>query len=102
MIRHLKAYFGLAGADLVAGGRYHNLHDLHSFPRGDRADLAAAPLPPLPHPGLESAGSIFEAVARRERILHFPYQSYDYVLRFLREARSEEQTSELQSRQYLG
>ncbi|HEX5726831.1 MAG TPA: polyphosphate kinase 1, partial [Longimicrobiaceae bacterium] len=95
MLRRLQARLGLADEDLVVGGRYHNLHDLHHFPRFDRADLAAEPLPPLPHPVLTAAPSVLAAVAERDHVLHFPYQAYDPVLRFLAEAAGDPEVEEM-------
>jgi polyphosphate kinase len=86
MVAHLQRCLRLAPEDLVQGGRYHNLHDLHSFPRIGGEELSEPPLPPLPHPGLEGAASILAAVAARDRVLHLPYHSFEYVLRFLEEA----------------
>lgn len=87
LIAFLKGYFGLDEEDLVPGGRYHNLRDLSQFPRPSRSeDLVREPLPPLPHPGIDGAKSVLEAVDARDRILHFPYQSFDYVTRFFTEA----------------
>ncbi len=87
LVSFMKDHLELEDDDLVPGGRYHNLQDFFQLPkpRGLR-DLERAPLAPLPHPTLRDADSILEAVAKKDRILHFPYQSFDYVVRFLREA----------------
>ncbi len=87
LVAFMKELLALADEDLVPGGRYHNLQDLACFPRPRRMEgLVREPLPPLPHPGLEGAPSVLEAVARRDHILHLPYQSFHYVTRFLEEA----------------
>ena len=95
MISGLAKRFNLADEDLVPGGRYHNLHDLRSFPRFDLDDLAYEPLPPVPHPGLDDADSLLESVGRQDRVLHFPYQSYEYVVRFLEEASADAAVEEI-------
>ncbi len=84
VLSRLRNRLGLEAEDLFRGGRYHNLHDLFAFPRFDPGGLRAPPLPPLPV--LDDAPSILAAVAERDRLLHFPYQSFEPVLRFLREA----------------
>jgi polyphosphate kinase len=52
----------------------------------DRPDLKYPALVPQRVPALEDALTIFEAVRRRDVLVHHPYQSFDYVVRFLREA----------------
>lgn len=93
----LKTRLALADEDMVLGGRYHNFSDFLGFPpHADRgADvewrgLYFEPLPPLDHPDLEDAPSILAAIAEQDHLLHFPYQRYDYVLRFLDEAARDE------------
>src|SRR5690606_21217359 len=56
--------------DLIVGGRYHRLSDLWTLPLPDDPALAYPPFPPLPHPELAGAPSLFEAVAGRDRLLH--------------------------------
>jgi polyphosphate kinase len=87
LVSFMKDHLELEDDDLVPGGRYHNLQDFFQFPK-PRAhrELEREELTPLPHPTLRHATSILEAVAERDRIIHFPYQSFDYVVRFLREA----------------
>ncbi|MCI0436160.1 MAG: polyphosphate kinase 1 [Gemmatimonadetes bacterium] len=86
MLREMRVRLELDEEDFVVGGRYHNLHDLASFPRFGRDTLSYGELPPQPHPGLEDAPSILAAVGERDRLLHFPYQRFDSVIRLLEEA----------------
>jgi polyphosphate kinase len=90
LITFMKDHLSLEDEDLVPGGRYHNLQDLFQFPRPAKSEgLARDPLTPLPHPALDRSASVMAATVEKDRILHFPYQSYDYVLRFLNEATSD-------------
>ena len=86
MVNRLKACLGLQEEDLILGGRYHNLHDLFGLPVGQAPEHQDPPLQPLAHPALEGAPNLFDVVSEKDRLLHFPYQSYGYVMRFLEEA----------------
>ncbi len=86
IMNRVKVGLGIRDEDLILGGRYHNLHDLFGFPAGDAPEHEDPPLPPLGHPALDSATNLFEAVSERDRLLHFPYQSYDRVVRFIEAA----------------
>ena len=86
MVTRLSSFFGLGGRDLIEGGRYHNLNDLAGLPVGNLPELEDDPLEPLPHPTLEAGASSLDLVRDKDRLLHFPYQSYGYVVRLLQEA----------------
>lgn len=87
LVAFLRNHLGLEDEDLFPGGRYHNLRDLFQFPEPKETEgLRRPPLPPLPHPDLAKTPSFFETVGNKDRILHYPYQSVEYVLRFLEEA----------------
>lgn len=95
LVELLKETLSLNSTDLVIGGRYHNLHDLFSFPKFDKQDLVYAPMPPVEHPVLSKEGSIFSTIKRRDQLLHFPYQSYNPVVRFFEEAAVDEHTEQI-------
>jgi polyphosphate kinase len=86
LVAIVKERFGLAQEDMMMGGRYHNLHDLRDFPRTDNAALFYPEWPPLAHPQLGRSASLIDAIAERDHAIFFPYQSYDSVVHFLREA----------------
>lgn len=71
---------------IIPGGRYHNRRDYMNFPRLGRSDLQFEKKEPLAIPGLRLSGSIFEKIRTRDYLLHTPYQSFMYVVKFLREA----------------
>ena len=79
--------FQLKKSDLIPGARYHNFSDFFSFPEPPGIPgLRDDPMPPLPHPLLKDASSIFEAVRKKDQLLHYPYQSFEYLPRWIREA----------------
>jgi polyphosphate kinase len=69
-----------------AGGRYHNFKDFMNFPRLGRQDLRYPPSPPLPHKDLPPHKSIIEVIREKDIMLHYPYQSFQYIIDLLREA----------------
>lgn len=89
VMRAVRKALELRDEDLFAGWRYHNFSDLARFPFPDMPGLFYPPLPPLPHPDLAGASNLFEAIAKKDHLLHFPYHSYDHVLRFLQQAASD-------------
>lgn len=68
------------------GGRYHNFKDFMSFPKVGPKSLIYPPSPPLPHPQLKRNRSIFEMIRNKDVMLHYPYQSFHYIVDLLREA----------------
>lgn len=77
---------GIRSEELVEGGRYHNFRDFFSFPDFGLKELRYPATPPLPHPELHRRRKLLKAIGERDYLLHFPYQSFDYVTRFFREA----------------
>ena len=100
MLKYLKKTFNLGVGDIVPGGKYHNFSDLFGFPNPVGPDLEQEKLPPLPAPELDAFPSMLQAIKERERILHFPYHTYDYVLRFLNEASMDPNVTIIQATQY--
>ncbi len=86
LLKYLKEVLDLKHEDLVPGGRYHNMHDLFGLDNPKSPDLETPKLNPLNSKSIDEYNSIFEAIDKDDVLLHFPYQSYDYVLRFFNEA----------------
>lgn len=88
--RTLKYLLGKMGVDetdsLIPGGRYHNRRDYMGFPSLGREDLLYKKIVPLRIPHLSLQGSLFEMIAQRDYLLYAPYQTFSYVVKFLREA----------------
>ena len=78
---------GIKNSDSInPGGRYHNRRDYINFPSLGRQDLQYEKITPLNVPGLSLVGSLLDKVAKKDYLLHAPYQSFSYVVKFLREA----------------
>ncbi len=71
---------------IIPGGKYHNRRDYMDFPNFGRFDLLYKTNPPLPIPGLSLDENIMKKIAVKDYLVNAPYQSYSYVIKFLREA----------------
>ena len=85
-LNHLKKIFGVGRLDLMPGGRYHNFSDLMNFPKFETKGITYDNLPFLKIKELDANPSMFDAISKKDYLLHFPYHCYDYVIRFLNEA----------------
>lgn len=72
--------------NLIPGGRYHNFKDFMKFPNVGDKNLVNKKVKPLTHGYLESSVSIIQAISKRDVLLHYPYQSFDYIIDLLRES----------------
>lgn len=71
---------------VIPGGRYHNRRDYMGFPNLGRKDLLYPKKEPLIVKDLEANGSILNKISKKDYLIHTPYQSFSYVIKFLREA----------------
>ncbi|WP_264564047.1 polyphosphate kinase 1 [Flavobacterium sp. N3904] len=71
---------------IIPGGRYHNRRDYMDFPNLGRFDLLYKKNDPLPIPGLSLEGSILEKISEKDYLMNAPYQSFSYLIKFLRES----------------
>lgn len=92
--------FGITRDDLVVGGRYLNLQDLAKLPNPKGKELEQKIPTPMRVPYLDEKGSVFRAVKKKDIMLHFPYQSFDYLIRFLMEAAFDPKVDEIKITQY--
>ena len=86
MLTYLVAELDLTADGLIPGNRYHNFKDFISFPNVGRPELEYPKLVPLPVNELSSVSSIFAQISRKDYLINLPYQSFDYIIHFLREA----------------
>lgn len=82
----VKSYFLLYDEEIVEGGRYHNLKDMGSLPNPCGKKLTYENRAPILNPGFTNHDSIFKIISSNERLLHLPYHTYNYILRFFNEA----------------
>jgi len=79
----------------VPGGRTHNFKDFIDFPRIGKSSLFYTRIEPVPVRSLEETRSIMTSMREREYLLHFPYESFDYVIDLLREAAIDPKVTEI-------
>jgi polyphosphate kinase len=86
-LRFLMEKMGVDDTDsIIPGGRYHNRRDYIDFPSLGRTDLQYKKIEPLRIKGLSLQGSLFHKIAEKDYLLYAPYQTFSYVVKFLREA----------------
>ncbi|HUT64267.1 MAG TPA: polyphosphate kinase 1 [Anaerolineae bacterium] len=71
---------------LIPGGRYHNFKDFMDFPPVGTSDLQYEALPPLTHEDIDPDTSMFSGIKKKDILLYYPYQSFQYTIDLLREA----------------
>jgi len=82
----VRTYFALRKEEMAEGGRYHNLKDLANLPNPSKIKLTYDAWPSIPHPGFNHDRSIFHSIEEKDQLVHLPYHSYNYILRFFNEA----------------
>ncbi|RWY54179.1 polyphosphate kinase 1 [Mucilaginibacter gilvus] len=95
MLHYLVKKMKLTGENLIPGNRVQNFKNFISFPNVGRPDLEYVKNPPLPVPGLSFGKSLIELIAKKDYLISTPYQSFDYVIHFLREAAIDPKVKEI-------
>ncbi|MGI6460309.1 MAG: hypothetical protein ACOX5J_09475 [Candidatus Hydrogenedentales bacterium] len=85
---------------LIAGARYHNMKDLISFPN-HRKDVSFEAMEPAPHPLLDRGRRpMAKIIQEQDLLVTYPYQSFDNVIRLLREAAIDPEVEEIKMALY--
>ncbi|MFV5699776.1 polyphosphate kinase 1 [Flavobacterium sp. ZT3R17] len=90
-----KKVFRLHDNEMIEGGSHHNLFDLLKFPNPLKPNLQGQNYPALKHLPFENNSSIFEIIDDQNQLIHFPYQSYHYVLQFFNQAAIHKKVTEI-------
>ncbi len=86
-LEYLMEKMGIDNTDsIIPGGRYHNKRDYMGFPSLGRQDLMYDKITPLRVKGLSLETSIFDAISKKDYMVHAPYHTFSYIVKFLREA----------------
>lgn len=100
MLDFMIRYFKLENGEPIPGGRYHRFSDFFSFPNPFSPRLERPFPQPLSIPALDAFPTMFEAIKKRDWLLHFPYQRYDYVVEFFNQAAFDPKVIEIKATQY--
>ena len=79
----------------IPGGRYHNHKDFMNFPEIGKKKHYYPKLPPFRHKDLRPSTSVLRVLRRKDIMLHFPYQTFNHFIDFLREAAIDPQVREI-------
>jgi polyphosphate kinase len=86
MVSQLMVKLNLGAENLIPGNRYHNFKDFINFPNVGGPELEYKKVKSLPVDGLSFGKSLMGLIAVKDYLISTPYQTYDYVIHFLREA----------------
>jgi polyphosphate kinase len=79
----------------VPGGKYHNHKDFMEFPEIGKKRHYYNKLPPFRHKDLPTHTSILRVLRSKDVMLHFPYQTFNHLIDFLREAAIDPEVKEI-------
>jgi polyphosphate kinase len=95
MVTFLVTKMDLHAESLIPGNRYHNFKNFINFPNVGRPELEYTVYPPVPVDGLSFGKSLMGMIAEKDYLVSTPYQSFDYIIHFLREAAIDPKVKEI-------
>ncbi|MEO6523437.1 MAG: polyphosphate kinase 1 [Mucilaginibacter sp.] len=95
MLAFLVAKMGVNAESLIPGNRYHNFKDFIVFPNVGRPELEYPRYDTLPVHELSFGKSLMGMIAKKDYLVSTPYQSFDYIIHFLREAAIDPKVKEI-------
>ena len=72
--------------NIIPGGRYHNSKDYMSFPNLLGKKFEYKQIEPIPHRDIDRSTTIMSSIRNKDILLHYPYNSFNYIINMLREA----------------
>lgn len=101
LLKFLAKRLGFSKHDtILPEGRYLNFKDFIKFPKVGARDLQNPARDPLPHQHISSGHSLLKAIKKRDILLHYPYQSFHYMIDLLREAAVDPQVTSIRMTVY--
>ncbi len=94
-LRVLQMTFSFSKAETVRSHRYLNLDHLTQLGAYLPESQKVPPIRPIHPKILQNAASILMLIKRTDIVLHYPYESFDYVTRLLSEAAFDQRVDEI-------
>jgi polyphosphate kinase len=86
MLNFLLKKLDLHAESLIPGNKYHNFKDFIAFPNVGDVTLVYKKNSALTVNGLSMYKGMLELIKKKDYLINLPYQSFDYIIHFLREA----------------
>jgi len=99
-LSYLRETFDILPEDLVPDYVHLNMEDLIKLPNPAGKELEVQAQTPLRIPELDKADWLFPVIRKKDIFIHYPYQTFDYFIRFLMEASSNPNVDEILVTQY--
>ena len=104
-LSYLKKVLRLENEESIPGGRYHNFNDFFGFPpksfeHAEMEKFKDERLPPLELKKFKDHDTIFEVIKEKDRLLYFPYHTYQHVIDFFFDAAEDPDVTAIKATQY--
>jgi len=86
--------------NLIPGGKYHNARDFIKFPSLDLQLPKNPKRNSIPNKLIVRSNSLFSSIKENDVLLHYPYQSFHYIIDLLREAAIDPQVKSIKMTLY--
>ncbi|MFZ1322468.1 MAG: polyphosphate kinase 1 [Ignavibacteria bacterium] len=86
MLNFLSESLNIDNEDLVKGAKYHNFQDFLGFPFPDFRHCLYPEKEELKSKYIYKSENIFNTISKKDRLLHFPYESFSPVAEFINTA----------------
>lgn len=93
-LKFLRELLSLEKEDMIAGAKYHNFSDFINFPHPYIKGLQYEKLIPARNKDLNDK-NIFDTISNKDYLLHFPYESFEPVIKFLEDASNDPDVIEI-------
>lgn len=99
-LSYLTNAFNIAQEEIVPGDKHLNLEDLSHLPNPNKSLGKIEKPQPMKLACLNERSSIFQYVAKKDLLIHFPYHSFEHFIHLLFEAVHDPSTKEIMITQY--